>query len=102
MFRILAHGATVAYMPDALVHHAFFNGPSTDHWRVVCKRARSRSRGTGALYAKHRLSPYVILRGLTAPIARPLLQCKGFKALAHGIASVWGRLEGFYRWQKIT
>lgn len=100
MFRILQSGATVVYTPNALVHHAYYSGPSTDHWKVVCKRARSRSRGTGALYAKHRLSSFVILRGFTAPVVRPLLQGKGFKALAQGIATAWGRIEGFTRWSR--
>ena len=98
MFRILARGSTVAYMPEALVHHAFFAASSTDHWWIVCKRARSRARGTGALYAKHRLSLYVIFRGFTAPFVQPLLRRQGFKALAQGFATTLGRIEGFSGW----
>ena len=98
MFRILESGAAVVYTPDALVHHAYYAGPSADPWRAVCKRARSRSRGTGALYAKHRLSAYVILRGFSAPLVRPLLQGKGFKGIAQGLSTVLGRIEGFSRW----
>lgn len=98
MFRILASGVTVVYMQEALVHHAFYSGPSTENWRLVCKRARSRARGTGALYAKHRLSFYVILRGFVAPIVRPLLRAQRFKSLAQGFFTVLGRVEGFLCW----
>jgi len=98
MFRTLALGAKVVYLPEALVHHAFSSGVSADHWRVVCRRARNRARGTGAIYAKHRLSPYVILRGFTAPLVRPLLSGHGWKAMAQGFASVVGRIEGYSRW----
>lgn len=99
MFRVLAYGATVAYMPEALVHHAFSSGPSADPWQASCKRARSRSRGTGALYAKHRLSSFVILRGFIAPVLRPILHGQDIKTLAQGFATVLGRIEGFARWR---
>lgn len=99
MFRILASGATVAYTPKAQVHHAFTSGPSSDNWEVVCKRARTRSRGTGALYAKHHLSFYVILRGYIAPIVLPLIRGQGIKALAIGFSTAFGRIEGTLNWK---
>lgn len=98
MFRMLTRDATVVYLPGALVHHAFSSGPGPGPLKLVCKSARSRARGTGALYAKHRLSAYVILRGFTAPIFRPLLRGGGWKELAKGFAVALGRIEGYTRW----
>lgn len=99
LLRALAAGAELANCPSAFVHHAFSLQPITD-WRIACGHARRRARGTGALYAKHRLSPYVILRGCTAPIALPLLRGEGFKGLARGLATVFGRIEGFSCWAR--
>lgn len=98
MFRVLAARSSVAYMPQAVVHHAFSPRLRISNWRAACRRARSRGRGTGALYVKHGLSFYVIVRGCTAPIILPLLRMEGFKALAQGFAIVFGRIEGASRW----
>ena len=98
MFRMLARGATVVYLPQALVHHAFSSGPGTGSWQVVCRSARSRARGTGALYAKHHLSTYVILRGFIAPAVSPAFRLQGWKAVAKGFATAIGRIEGYSRW----
>lgn len=98
MLRVLAAGATMVYVPEVAVHHEFCARNDAIHWRLAATRARNRSRGTGALYAKHRLSFYVILRGCVAPIIMPVVRMAGFKALAQGIAIALGRIEGFIRW----
>lgn len=97
VLRALAAGARLVRYPNARVHHPFVV-VRAENWRVVCGNARCRSRGTGALYAKHRLSPYVIIRGWIAPIVFPLLRMQGFQPLLLGIAVVIGRIEGFVRW----
>ena len=97
ILRALTTGAELARCPSAKVHHAFGAKPPID-WRVAFRNARHRARGTGALYAKHRLSAYVILRGFTAPIFLPLLTAAGVKAIASGLATTWGRIEGWSRW----
>jgi hypothetical protein len=69
-----------------------------DH--IACKK---RARGTGALYAKHNLSAWVIIRGLLAPILRPWGQ--GYftqeliKKLIQGWATSLGRYQGWRQWK---
>lgn len=99
ILRALTTGAELAPCPSAKVHHAFGTKPAND-WRIAFRNARCRARGTGALYAKHRLSPYVILRGFTAPIFLPLLKAAGVKAMASGLATTLGRIEGWSRWSR--
>ncbi len=95
----LRAGALVAYEPAGKVHHAHSPG------QIACtpsarEAARSRARGTGALYAKHGLSPWVILRGLLSPILRPVLKGAIGPDLAHGIAVMRGRLDGWLGWRR--
>ena len=97
VLRALTAGAELGYCPSARVHHAF-GAPSNADWRVACCQARRRARGTGALYSKHRLNIYVVFRGCVAPIFLPLLRGQGLRALAKGIATVLGRIEGLTRW----
>lgn len=95
----LRAGALVAYEPAGQVHHAHTPGQvaSTPSAREA---ARSRARGTGALYAKHGLSAWVILRGLLSPILRPVLKGAIGADLAHGIAVMRGRLDGWLSWRR--
>ena len=97
IMRALRENALVAYEPEGCVHHAFVPGQvgATAAARMA---ARSRARGTGALYAKHGLSPWVILRGLVSPVARPLLKLRLGHELAHGMAVMLGRLDGWIGW----
>lgn len=98
MFRALAFGATVFYQPDALVHHHY--GARPQHaLGVVFRTARSRARGTGGLYAKHKLSAWVIARGVFAPLARVLLNIHRPSVAANQLAISLGRLEGYMRWE---
>lgn len=63
-------------------------------WRSVLHRAR----GTGAIYAKHRLSGWVFLRGLLSPVAKALWQRQGLRALALASVETFGRLQGACAW----
>lgn len=97
--RALKAGARLTYEPLGEVHHAV----SMEKPRADAKTraaVRHRARGTGALYAKHRLPSWVILRGLTAPLLRPLLKASFGAELALGYATLRGRLDGFLEWRR--
>jgi glycosyltransferase involved in cell wall biosynthesis len=97
VLRALRHGALIAYEPAAEVHHAV--APKVPPADPQARRAaRYRARGTGALYAKHGLPLWVILRGLVAPVLRPLLRGSFGAELAHGFSIMLGRLDGLLGW----
>ena len=90
VLALIARGYRIAHAPNVIVHHAVANGSRRD---TRFHQERVRARGTGALYAKHRLPAWVIARGLLAPmLARP------GPDLAAGAARALGRLEGLVRW----
>ncbi|MGV3741104.1 MAG: glycosyltransferase family 2 protein [Burkholderiaceae bacterium] len=99
VLRALREGATLVYEPDAEVHHAVGpkQAPADPQARMA---ARKRARGTGALYAKHSLPLWVIVRGLAAPILRPLMKGSLGNELAYGFAVVLGRLDGMLGWNR--
>lgn len=90
VLALIARGYRIAHAPNVIVHHAVASGPRPD---AQFHRERMRARGTGALYAKHRLPAWVIARGLLAP----LLRLPG-PDLTAGAARSLGRLEGLMRW----
>ncbi|MCZ4304593.1 glycosyltransferase family A protein [Zoogloeaceae bacterium G21618-S1] len=97
ILRALADGALIQRLPAARVHH-LFGAPNPHPLDVRCRAQRSRARGTGALYAKHRLSPYTIVRGIVAPPVMPLFRLAGWSAFRLGLSTAQGRCEGFLRW----
>jgi glycosyltransferase involved in cell wall biosynthesis len=97
VLRALRAGALLTYEPSAKVHHPLKLPASTTQARLA---ARLRARGAGALYAKHGLPAWVILRGLAAPVLRPLLKGAFGSTLAHGCAVALGRLDGFLGWRR--
>ncbi len=97
VLRALRAGAVLAHEPAAHVHHKLEPSHASGNAQAR-KAARHRARGTGALYAKHKLPLWVILRGLTAPVLRPLLKGRMGAELAHGMAVTRGRLDGWLRW----
>jgi len=99
VLRALRHGARIAYEPDAKVHH-HVNGKQTAADAQAREAVRKRARGTGALYAKHGLPLWVVLRGLAAPVVRPLLRGAFGAELAHGVAVMLGRLDGLIGWRR--
>lgn len=97
MLRVLRTGATVAHEPCAKVHHRV--EPTTaSKSRIARRSALLRARGTGAMYAKHRLPLWVILRGLLSPILKPLCRGRIGVELMHGLAVTAGRMAGWLRW----
>lgn len=99
LLRALASGARLVHAPEARVHHHFSAEQQHYEWRVACRHIRRRARGTGAIYAKHRLDSYVIIRGCSAPLLRALLKRRSLGDLARSWFMVIGRLEGFLRWK---
>ncbi|HJV80504.1 glycosyltransferase family A protein [Noviherbaspirillum sp.] len=99
VLRALGAGAQFAYEPLAEVHHAI-NPEKPQATRQARLAVRHRARGTGALYAKHRLPAWVIARGLAAPLLRPLLKGSFGAELALGFATTLGRLDGMLGWRR--
>lgn len=97
VLRALRAEARLVYEPGALVHHRV--APDLGATSKVMRRAATlRARGTGALYAKHRLPLWVIGRGLASPILKPLIRGRIGAELAHGAAVARGRWEGWLGW----
>lgn len=97
VLRALKQGARLQRCRDARVHHLF--APSVD--RLTRKEAWQifvRSRGTGALYAKHRLSMWVIFRGIFSPPIRLFLGGQGVVGLVRGFLISAGRVQGALWW----
>lgn len=97
VLRALRTGAMLAHEPLAIVHHRA-DPPLISHSRIARHSALLRARGTGAMYAKHRLPLWVIARGLLSPILKPLARGRLGAELMHGLAVTRGRLAGWLRW----
>ncbi|HVL75549.1 MAG TPA: glycosyltransferase family A protein [Noviherbaspirillum sp.] len=99
VLRALRAGAYLTYEPLGKVHHAVNPAKpiATPQTRLA---VRHRARGTGALYAKHRLPLWVIARGLLAPLLRPMLKGAFGSELALGYATMLGRLDGLLGWHR--
>lgn len=97
--RALRAGAHFTYEPRGEVHHAAGSG-APDTSPQARKAARHRARGTGALYAKHKLPAWVIARGILAPLLRPLLKGALGGQLALGYATARGRIDGMLAWRR--
>ncbi|MEO0313763.1 MAG: hypothetical protein RI928_219 [Pseudomonadota bacterium] len=101
IFRALRAGALVAHEPDAHVHHRV-EPPQLAVSPNALKSARLRARGTGAMYAKHRLPAWVIMRGLVSPLLKPMRHIGSAnligQQLIHGYAISRGRLDGWLGW----
>jgi glycosyltransferase involved in cell wall biosynthesis len=97
--RALRTGAHFTYEPSAEVHHAVAPAKPIATPQA-CQAMRHRARGTGALYAKHKLPVWVVLRGLIAPVLRPVLKGSFGADLRLGIAVVLGRIDGLLGWRR--
>ena len=97
VLRALAAHAALGRCPQARVHHGFWPDPGMRPGSNF-QALRSRARGTGALYRKHRLAWTVVLRGLLAPPTKALLARRSLKALWLSLAVSTGRLEGAVKW----
>lgn len=97
LLNLLCSGAVVGHWPRARVHHRFVPQAlvrQRGQWRSLLHR----SRGTGAIYVKHRLSGSVVLRGFLSPLAKALWQRQGLRALALAMVETFGRLQGAFVW----
>lgn len=97
VLRALASSANIMHHAQVRVHHHFGNNS------LVCggmqrDNFRRRARGTGGIYAKHRLSAWTITRGLITPILQPIVH-GNFHAALLGCYIVFGRLEGYVYWK---
>lgn len=101
VLRALRTGALLAYDPLTLVHHRV-DPPAPTVSTIMRRASQMRARGTGAMYAKHKLPAWVIARGLLSPVVKPLLRPLSRRGLggelAHGWAIAQGRLHGWLRW----
>lgn len=95
VLRVLAEGGLIERIPEARVHHTFGNSESGALGKRF-SRIRARSRGVGALYAKHRFDMSVVLRGMMGPLFHALV---GRQHVVTAIAACMGRLEGYMRWR---
>ncbi len=95
LFSALRKKMKVLISPRVVVRHRFELSTADN---LDCKRARSRSRGTGALYAKHKVPLLVIFRGFLAPAVRSIF-CLHFKLLSTGLMVSLGRVEGYFKWK---
>jgi glycosyltransferase involved in cell wall biosynthesis len=98
IIRVLATGAAIWHEPSIKVHHHFSPTP-TGEISALCRAARSRGRGAGALYAKHKLSWKTITRGLFSPVIVPLLRGMTCGDWRRSVAMCRGRIEGFVTWK---
>lgn len=99
VLRALAAGARLQYNPLVRVHHAWGGAPAVP-FTVLARNARRRSRGTGAIYAKHRLSRMVVLRGVVAPVIKALSSPSQPTRLGLALFTTLGRIEGYLRWKR--
>lgn len=97
ILKALSAGARIAYRPEVRVHHRYSAGSSAPAVQR-CRQARRRSRGTGALYAKHDLPFTVIARGMLAPLFLSLTRANATD-IASAFFTVLGRIEGYLRWR---
>lgn len=97
MLRILHAGALVEFSPGILVHHPVATPTSLPPARMFAS-TRKRARGTGALYARHPLPRWVIVRGLLSPWPRALFQLAKPRSAAQKLGLALGRLEGYVGW----
>ena len=97
VMRILSKGIHMVRFDAARVHHAFTRLGRAQSFEAAAS-TRLRARGTGALYAKHKLSWRVIFRGFLAPLLRPMMFPFSSHGLRIGLALARGRVEGYLSW----
>lgn len=99
MLRLLRAGAWVDFEPAIWVHHAIASPASQSPGRMFAN-ARKRARGTGALYARHSLPVWIVLRGLLSPWPRVLANTLSPSRAAQMLGQGMGRLEGYVGWRR--
>jgi len=97
VFRVMASDSRVVCFPHALVHHPI-NKLTRLPFLKAFSQSRKRARGTGALYAKHKLEVFVIFRGLLSPWVYTAKNLLNPAVAGVELGKAIGRLEGFSRW----
>jgi GT2 family glycosyltransferase len=100
VLRALSNGMEIRHEPTIRVHHLFSEEP-VGSIPALCRSARNRARGTGAIYAKHNLSWLVVIRGIVAPLLWPLSRRMSLKTWRLGAATSLGRIEGLVAWRRL-
>jgi GT2 family glycosyltransferase len=90
LLRSLSRQGCWVHDPAVRVHHA-----SQAACPLSVAQCLARARGTGALYARHRLPAWVVLRGLLAPV---LLPWRHGLTPAQALATAAGRAQGLLAW----
>jgi len=98
MLRVLHAGAIVDFEPAIWVHHAVATPTSLPPPQIFAS-TRKRARGTGALYARHPLPAWVVLRGLMSPWPCVLTNVLSPRRAAQKLGLGLGRLEGYLGWR---
>jgi glycosyltransferase involved in cell wall biosynthesis len=98
VLSMLKRGCLLVREPSAHVRHDY-GFISRKVWSERFRQIRSRARGTGALYSKHRLDFDVVLRGLLSPWLLMLAMGSKRKSFVDGLALFVGRLEGMVYWR---
>ncbi|MCL4701807.1 MAG: glycosyltransferase family 2 protein [Burkholderiaceae bacterium] len=98
VLRALRDGAVLRFVPEIGVHHARALPPSRWDQRAFRDTLR-RARGTGAIYAKHRMSAWVVLRGTVSPVIKGLCSRNPLVRGVHGLYGSVGRLYGMLSWR---
>lgn len=97
--RLLKADVQVLYLPDIEVHHHWqFGVPAGTQPAAV----KLRSRGTGAIYAKHAAPLWIVARGMLAPLAKALLRPWRISPLAMAWAIASGRMQGYWMWYRLS
>lgn len=97
VLRMLSAGHVIRYVPEIRVHHAL-NALQKLPPDQMFRRARRRARGTGALYVRHKLPAWVIVRGLVGPLWRAIRNISNPSRAAHELGLSLGILEGYVGW----
>ncbi len=98
VLRMLRGGASLRFVSEVGVHHAR-SQPLTRWVSGAFRDTLRRGRGTGALYAKHRMSAWVVMRGISSPVIKGLVSGRPILRGAYGACSSFGRLHGMLRWR---
>lgn len=102
VLRALEAGALIVRRPEVVVHHPCQRqGTPSRPSLVQFRRLMIRGRGTGALYAKHRLAPYVVFRGVVGPLLNTVWPFGQRMSMLAAVALVAGRVQGFVRWRQV-
>lgn len=97
MLRLLGAGDVIEHASDIVVHHAVLD-PASLPLGQMFRRARKRARGTGALYVRHKLPAWVIIRGLMGPLWRACLNVFRPAKAVHEMGLGVGIFEGYAGW----